>query len=81
MTKGPDDVDNADEDGGVFKALSGWTLAHDSGDQPLWRFFGGPEFVWEPEEKEKEKKSSNYMTVIYISKVAFSLSDWKKKTF
>lgn len=45
MTKGPDDVDNADEDGGVFKALSGWALAHDSGDQPLCRFFGGPEFV------------------------------------
>lgn len=50
MTEDPDNVDNADEDGGVFIVLSGRLLAHDSGDQPLCLFFGGPEFVWGPAE-------------------------------
>lgn len=48
MTEDTGNVDNADEDGDVFTALSGRLLADDSGDQPLCLFFGGPEFVWGP---------------------------------
>lgn len=45
-----DDAAEADEDGGVFTALSVTLLAEDSGDQPLCLFFGGPAFAWDPAE-------------------------------
>ena len=48
MTEDTDNVDKADEDGGVFKVLSVRLLVDDSGDQPLCLFFGGPAFAWDP---------------------------------
>lgn len=47
-TGGTNDVDKADEDGGVFTVLSCTLLAEDSGDQPLCLFFGGPAFARDP---------------------------------
>lgn len=48
MTEGTDDVDKADEEGGVFTVVSDRLLADDSGDQPLCLFFGGPAFACGP---------------------------------
>lgn len=53
MTEDTDNVDMANEDGGVFTVLSGMLLADDSGDQPLCLFFGGPAFAWGPGWKSK----------------------------
>ena len=52
MTEDIVNVDDADEDGEVFRELSVTLLAPDSGDQPLCLFFGGPEFVWSPKNRK-----------------------------
>lgn len=47
MTEVTDSVGSDDEGGEVFMVLSGKLLTVDSGDQPLCRFLGGPEFEWD----------------------------------
>lgn len=54
MTEVTDSVGSDDEGGEVFMVLSGKLLTVDSGDQPLCRFLGGPEFEWGAIVKKKK---------------------------
>lgn len=54
MTEVTDSVGCDDEGGEVFMVLSAKLLAVDSGDQPLCRFLGGPEFEWGAIVKKKD---------------------------
>lgn len=57
-------VGNDDEDGVVFTVFSGRLLTADSGDQqPLCRFFGGPEFVWGPERNMVKNKINKIIQI------------------
>lgn len=55
MTEVTDSVGCDDEGGEVFMVLSAKLLAVDSGDQPLCRFLGGPEFEWGAIVKKKRQ--------------------------
>lgn len=61
MTEVTDSVGSDDEGGEVFMVLSGKLLTVDSGDQPLCRFLGGPEFEWDAIVKKKENYILKYI--------------------